>query len=186
MGVVTFALHYEMGTLALACFDRNVYKPIVSSFQFTHPSSTLSKAPRRWLCEGNSSVTGESPLTETGEFLSQKASNAENVSIWRRHHDRKQPLPSHTKHNKARFVCVILEMCYIHGALSQKLRGVFTIDFPTHTHTSTKWGVKYRWQQHLKYVCSLALSHAVFLGMGSVWIECVRFKVHFMQWPFPI
>ena len=135
MGVVTFALHYEMGTLALACFDRNVYKPIVSSFQFTHPSSTLSKAPRHWLCEGNSPVTGESPLTETGEFLSQKASNAENVSIWRRHHDRKQPLPSHTKHNKARFVCVILEMCYIHGALSQKLRGVFIIDFPTHTHT---------------------------------------------------
>ena len=31
------------------------------------------------LCEGNSPVTGE--------FLSQRASNAENVSIWWRHHD---------------------------------------------------------------------------------------------------
>ena len=37
------------------------------------------KAPRHWLCARNSPVTGE--------FLAQKASNAENVSIWWRHHD---------------------------------------------------------------------------------------------------
>ena len=37
------------------------------------------KAPRHWpLCE-------ESPVT--GEFPAQKASNVENVSIWRRHYD---------------------------------------------------------------------------------------------------
>ena len=35
------------------------------------------KAPRHWLCEGNS------PLT--AEFSAQRASNAENVSIWLRH-----------------------------------------------------------------------------------------------------
>ena len=36
------------------------------------------KAPRHWLCAGNSPVTGE--------FPAQKTSNAENASIWWRHH----------------------------------------------------------------------------------------------------
>ena len=36
------------------------------------------KAPRHWPCWGNSPVTGE--------FPAQSASNAENVSIWWRHH----------------------------------------------------------------------------------------------------
>ena len=36
------------------------------------------KAPRHWPCAGNSPVTGEIPA--------QRASNAENVSIWWRHH----------------------------------------------------------------------------------------------------
>ena len=36
------------------------------------------KAPRPWLCAENSPVTGE--------FPAQRASNAENVSIWWRHH----------------------------------------------------------------------------------------------------
>ena len=37
------------------------------------------KAPRHWpLCE---------EFTGTGEFPAQRASNAENVSIWWRHHD---------------------------------------------------------------------------------------------------
>ena len=38
-----------------------------------------TKAPRHWLCEGNSPVTGE--------FPAQMASNAENISIWWRHHE---------------------------------------------------------------------------------------------------
>ena len=37
------------------------------------------KAPCHWLCAGNSPVIGE--------FPAQKASNAENVSIWWRHHE---------------------------------------------------------------------------------------------------
>ena len=36
------------------------------------------KAPRHWLCAGNSPVTGE--------FPAQMALNAENVSIWWRNH----------------------------------------------------------------------------------------------------
>ena len=46
---------------------------------FRHWSKKTSKAPRHWLCAGNSPVAGE--------FPAQKASDAENVSIWRRHHD---------------------------------------------------------------------------------------------------
>ena len=37
------------------------------------------KTPRHWLCKGNSSVIGK--------FTAQRASNAEKVSIWWRHHD---------------------------------------------------------------------------------------------------
>ena len=52
---------------------------------FTHPFVEAHikeniKAPRHWLCEGNSPVTGE--------FPSQKVSNAEIVSIWWRHYDK--------------------------------------------------------------------------------------------------
>ena len=47
---------------------------------FRHISKKTSKL--RVLCEGNKPVTGE--------FLTQIASNAENVSIWWRHHDRKK------------------------------------------------------------------------------------------------
>ena len=46
---------------------------------FRHRSKKTSKLRVTGLCEGNPSVTGESP--------SQRASNAENVSIWWRHHD---------------------------------------------------------------------------------------------------
>ena len=43
-----------------------------------------SKLQVTGLCEGNSPVIGE---FITGEFPAQRASNAENVSIWWRHHD---------------------------------------------------------------------------------------------------
>ena len=38
-----------------------------------------AKAPRHWPCAGNSPVTGE--------FPAQRASYAENASIWWRHHN---------------------------------------------------------------------------------------------------
>ena len=46
---------------------------------FGHRSKNTSKLPVTGLCVGNSPVTGE--------FPAQMASNAENVSIWWRHHD---------------------------------------------------------------------------------------------------
>ena len=48
---------------------------------FRRKSKTIAKLRVTGLCEGNSPVTSE--------FLSQRASNAENVSIWWRHHARK-------------------------------------------------------------------------------------------------
>ena len=53
-----------------------VYSPLVSG---TDLKKNPSKPRVTGLCEGNS--------PETGEFPAQKASNAENVSIWWRHHD---------------------------------------------------------------------------------------------------
>ena len=58
------------------------------------------KASRHWLCEGNSPVTGE--------FLAQRASNAENVSIWWRHHDQR---PTH--HGKWLISGWCITWCYI-------------------------------------------------------------------------
>ena len=46
---------------------------------FRHRSTKTSKLHVTGLCEGNSPVTDE--------FPAQRASNAENVSIWWRHHD---------------------------------------------------------------------------------------------------
>ena len=45
---------------------------------FRHRSKKTSKLHETGLCEGNSPVTGE--------FPAQRASNAENVAIWWRHH----------------------------------------------------------------------------------------------------
>ena len=55
-----------------------------TSTMFTQPFIQVQikeniKAPRHWPLRGNSPVTGE--------FPAQMASNAENVSIWWRHHD---------------------------------------------------------------------------------------------------
>ena len=53
---------------------------------FKHRSKKASKLRITGLCEGNSPVTGE--------FPAQRASNAENVSIWWRHHGIGLVLPS--------------------------------------------------------------------------------------------
>ena len=51
---------------------------IVYSTFIRAPIKENIKIPRHWPCAGNSPVTGEFPV--------QKASNAENVYIWWRHH----------------------------------------------------------------------------------------------------
>ena len=49
------------------------------NYWFRHKSKETSKLRVTGLCEGNSPVTGE--------FPTQKASNAENIYIWWRHHE---------------------------------------------------------------------------------------------------
>ena len=70
--------HYgdvTMGTVASQITSLN----IVYSTVYSGADQRNTKAPRHWpLC-------GE--FTGTGEFPAQRASNAENVSIWRRHHE---------------------------------------------------------------------------------------------------
>ena len=52
---------------------------IVYSTVYSGADQRNIKAPRHWLCVGNS--------PGTIEFPAQMASNAENVSIWWHHHD---------------------------------------------------------------------------------------------------
>ena len=54
---------------------------IVYSTVYSDADQRKHQTPRHWLCEGNS--------PGTGEFPAQMASNAENVSIWWRHHEYK-------------------------------------------------------------------------------------------------
>ena len=57
---------------------------------FRRRPKKTSKLPVTCLCEGNSPVTGE--------FPAQRASNAENVSIWWRHHDQNALHYIHDRH----------------------------------------------------------------------------------------
>ena len=62
------------------CFD------CLLSCLFRRNSKKTSMLRVAGICEGNSSVTGE----YTGEFPTQRVSDAENVSIWWRHHELKK------------------------------------------------------------------------------------------------
>ena len=73
-----FPIHYSdvmMGAIA-----SQITSPRLFTQWFTQAQIKENiKAPRHWLCEGNS--------PGTGEFSAQMASNAENASIWWRHHE---------------------------------------------------------------------------------------------------
>ena len=64
-----------MGTLA----SQITFLTVVYSTVYSAADQKISKLRDTSLCAGNSPVTGEFPV--------QMASNAENVSIWGRHHD---------------------------------------------------------------------------------------------------
>ena len=77
--MVRYAWHYYdviMGTRASQTTILTIVTP-----PFIHRSKKTSKLRVTGLCEGNSPVTGE--------FPAQRASNAENISIWWRHHELK-------------------------------------------------------------------------------------------------
>ena len=67
---------------------------------FRHRSKKIAKLCVTGLCERNPPVTGGSP--------SQRASNAENVSTWWRHHD--SPVP---KHNWVWTMCIFRRTYYV-------------------------------------------------------------------------
>ena len=70
-------IHYNdviMGTIA----SQITSLTIINSTVCSDADKENIKAPRHWLCAGNSLVTGE--------FPTQMASNEENVAIWWRHH----------------------------------------------------------------------------------------------------
>ena len=77
---------------------------VYSTVLFKRRSKKTSKIRVTGLCEGNSPVTGE--------FPAQRASNAENVSIWWRHHVKRDgyQLPLRLLMAKASALCWFL--CY--------------------------------------------------------------------------
>ena len=79
---------------------------------FRRRSKKTSKLRITGLCEGNSPATGE--------FPAQRASNAENVSIWWHHHGKKYVCLIITKHDKAQILCMIF------GHISISLYILFT------------------------------------------------------------
>ena len=75
---------------------------------FRRRSKKISKLRVTGLCAGNS--------PETGEFPAQMASNAENVSIWWRHHVQAISMDISTRQNLIKCeLCVSLGMYCIHG-----------------------------------------------------------------------
>ena len=76
--VIMGAMASQITSLTIAYFKR----------LFRRRSKKTSKLRVTSLCEGNSSVTGE--------FPAQRSNNAENVSIWWRHHDLNAPFKIHS------------------------------------------------------------------------------------------
>ena len=66
---------------------------------FRRTSEKTSKLRATVLCEGNSPVTGE--------FPAQRASNAENVSIWWRHHVQAHVVPGARQQHTASILQVV-------------------------------------------------------------------------------
>ena len=100
---------------------------VYSSHLFRRRSKKTSKLRVTGLCEGNSPVTGEVPT--------QRASNAENVSIWWRHHNDK-------------LVCIIYRRCApfrILNSISRKTTKYLTHCMCKNT-TGKKWNIcKAQW-----------------------------------------
>ena len=72
--------HYNDVIMSAMVSQITILTIVYSTVNSRHRSKENIKAPRHWPCEGNSPVTGE--------FAAQRASYAENVSIWWRHHHR--------------------------------------------------------------------------------------------------
>ena len=72
-----FSFHYSDVTMGALALKSSASRLFTQPFIQTKIEENI-KAPRHWPCAGNS--------PGTGEFPAQMASNAENTSIWWRHH----------------------------------------------------------------------------------------------------
>ena len=94
--------HYNVVTMSAMESQITSLTIVYSTVYLRHRSQKTSKLRVTGLCEGNSPVTAE--------FPAQKASNAENVSIWWRHHewyDKCSPVPWETKPRSRSPVCFV-------------------------------------------------------------------------------
>ena len=79
MRVIWCRTHYSDAIMVLNGISNHQPRHCLFNRLFRHRSKKTSKLCVTGLCAGNSPVTGE--------FPTQMASNAENVSIWWRHHE---------------------------------------------------------------------------------------------------
>ena len=87
-------------------------------------------------CAGNSPVTGE--------FAAQRASNAENVSIWWRHLGNNSPRVSPVvlvtvPHNKSTLVQVMAWCCQATNHYLRQCWAIYMLSYGVTSHTTSKW-----------------------------------------------
>ena len=88
IGVINWKKHYDDVIMDAIASQITSLTSVYSRRLIRHTSKKTSKLRVTGLCAGNS--------PGTGEFPAQMASNAENVSIWWRHHDLKQNCVQHS------------------------------------------------------------------------------------------
>ena len=125
-------IHYDDVIMSALLSEITSPTIVYSTVYSRRRSKKTSKLRVTGLCAGNSSVTGE--------FHAQRASNAENVSIWWRHHDpfdfRKEPPKCwlmglvHLPANKTRYTskCITLQMTFSVSSSCMKIV-VFSFKF---------------------------------------------------------
>ena len=124
---------------------------------FRHKSKKTSKLRASGLCVGNSPVTGE--------FPTQRASNAEDGSIWWRHHDTMELLPELPSLSLCWSLvesshCVNVQLCWRDPCLDAIQR----------CHTVLIWQ---SWAKHAENQRSYRTMFFVYAAWYSVWVQWV-------------
>ena len=96
-----FCLHYNEVIMGAIGVSNHQPHDCLLNRLFRHRSKKTSKLRVTGLCEGNS--------LGTGEFPAQRASNAENVSIWWRHHVWVTSLFHYTSDTTAQYFSILFQ-----------------------------------------------------------------------------
>ena len=169
-----------MGTMA----SQIISLTIVYSTAYSRRRSKKTSKPRvTGLCAGNSPVTGE--------FPTQMASNAENVSIWRRHHDkmrvaftivscvsiylRNNHAGLYIRHNKQYSALMLMPTLQVISLRVTSTDIIWTIMAKT-MWKDVFFTVAGKWEIHSKVVQDLSEMHLVICRENVVYISAQVFR----------